>query len=122
MEILARYATRSEAEERAAFLRARGIATHITDATSLRLNTAHYGQHRALLWGLLEPQFEDARALLEDPDHEVANPLTETQMTKIESAGVTRARDTVFRYTMGIGLGLAVVLLAVAWVYAMWGA
>lgn len=122
MEILARYATRSEAEERAAFLRARGIATHITDATSLRLNAAHYGQHRALLWGLLEPQFEDARALLEDPDHEVANPLTETQMTEIESAGVTRARDTVFRYTMGIGLGLVVVLLAVAWVYAMWGA
>lgn len=110
MDMIGKYPSRSQAEERAAFLRSRGIATHVTDLTSLRFNAAHQGQFRAAVWALLEPQFEDARALLEDPDHKVKNPLSAEEMAHLESEGQVQAMDALFRATMTVGIVLALVL------------
>lgn len=109
MEILARYATRSEAEERAAFLKSRGVASYVTDVSSLRHNAAHRGNDRAFLWCLLADQFEDATALLDNPDYAVSRPLTEDQMRELESDGPKQARATILKYTLMAG---AVALVA----------
>lgn len=98
MQMVAKYPTRSEAEERAAFLRSRGIATHVTDMTSLRLNLAHQGRYRAALWAVLPEQTEDAAALLEDPDHQAATALNEHEFQRLESEGADAARRTMIRW------------------------
>lgn len=121
MEMIGKYASRSQAEERAAFLRSRGIATHVTDMSSLRLNLAHQGQYRAAVWAMLEPQFDDARALLEDPDHRVSSPLTSAQMEDLETQGAAQALDTVFRTTMLVGVAVVLALLASGAAWMIWG-
>lgn len=117
MRMIEKYQSRSEADERAAFLRSRGIATHVTDMTSLRLNLAHQGRFRAGLWVLLEEHYEDAAQLLEDPDHTVANPLSEEEMERLETEGAAGAQQTMMTWLLLIGAGLA----AVAFLVVMMG-
>jgi hypothetical protein len=107
MQMIAKYASRSEAEERAAFLRSRGIATHVSDMTSLRLNLAHQGQFRAALWAVLPEQAEDAAALLEDPEHAAETALNEHEFLLLESEGAKAARRAMIRWML-----ITVVVLA----------
>lgn len=116
MKRLARYATQSEAEERAAFLQSRGIPTHISDASGLRHIAPLRGNDRSILWCLLADQHEDALALLDNPEHEVGNPLTQAQMHEIETRGADRARTTILRYVLILGA-----FLVVAWILVITG-
>lgn len=109
MRMIAKYETRSEAQERAAFLQAHGIATHISDMTALRLNLAHQGRFRAGLWVLFEGQYDDALGLLEDPDHEVSNPLSVDQMQHLESEGQAAVRQTLIKWSLIVLGALAAV-------------
>ncbi len=111
MRMVARYATRSEAMERAAFLQDNGIATHISDMTSMRPNLAHQGQFRAGLWVVLESQYEDALALLENPGHVVQTALGAEQLDALETEGAAQARATLLRWLIVVAVGLG----AVAW-------
>ncbi len=110
MRMIAKYASRSEAQERAAFLQAHGIATHVSDMTSMRLNLAHQGQFRAGLWVILEAQYDDALGLLDDPDHDISNPLSVDQMAHLETQGAEQARRTLIKWLLitAVGLGAAV--------------
>lgn len=107
MQMIAKYASRSEAEERAAFLRSRGIAAHVSDMTSLRLNLAHQGRFRAALWAVLTEQAEDAAALLEDPEHLATTALNEHEFERLEDEGADAARRTLIRWLTITALGLA---------------
>lgn len=107
MQMIAKYASRSEAEERAAFLRSRGIATHVTDMTSLRLNLAHQGQFRAAVWAVLPEQADDALALLEDPEHLAGTALNDHEFQQLEGAGADAARRSMIRWLIITALGLA---------------
>ncbi len=113
MRLIARYASRTEAEERAAFLRSRGIATHVTNMASMRLNLAHQGRYRAGLWALLEPQYEDAEALLDNPDHDVEQPLSEGQMAELETEGEADARRVLIKWLLITVVALGAVAAAV---------
>lgn len=113
MEMIAKYASRSQAEERAAFLRSRGIATHVSDMTSLRLNLAHQGQFRAALWAVLPEQAEDAAALLADPEHTAETALNEHEFQRLESEGTEAARRTMIRWLLITVVGLAGLAAAV---------
>jgi hypothetical protein len=115
MEMIAKYASRSEAEERAAFLRSRGIAVHVSDMTSLRLNLAHQGRYRAALWAVLPNQAEDAVALLEDPDHLAASALDDHEFRRLEGEGAEAARRTMIRWLTVTALGLAGLAGLMAW-------
>jgi len=108
MQMIARYATRPEAEERAAFLRSRGIATHVTDMTSLRLNLAHQGRYRAAVWAVLPEQAGDAAALLENPDHRAASALNEHEFKRLEQEGAAAARGAMIRWLLVAAAVLAV--------------
>ncbi len=109
MRLLAKYETRSEADERAAFLKSCGIATHVTDMVSMRPNLAHQGQFRAGLWVVLEDQFRDATGLLENPDFEVQNSLSVDQMAHMENEGTTEARKTLLKWLLVTAVGLAAI-------------
>jgi hypothetical protein len=114
MRLIARYESRTEAEERAAFLRSRGIATHVTNMTSLRPNLAHQGRFRAGLWAMLEPQYADAEALLENPDHEVERPLSEAQMGQMDTEGEAHARRTLIKWLVITAVALGALAAIVA--------
>lgn len=115
MRILARYATRSEAEERAAFLRAHGIVPHITNTASfLRTLGLRRDRSQAALWVMIDAQHEDAEALLADPDHEVRAGLAPEELEALEAEGTLRAQRLLFRGTLGLAAALiAVVALLV---------
>lgn len=107
MQMLAKYASRSQAEERAAFLRSRGIAAHVSDMTSLRFNLAHKGRFRAALWAVLAEQAEDAAALLEDPEHQATTALDKQEFQRLEGEGADAARRTLIGWLTITALGLA---------------
>jgi len=107
MQMIARYASRSQAEERAAFLRSRGIAVHVSDMTSLRFNLAHKGRFRAALWAVLSEQAKDAAALLEDPEHSATTALDEHQFQRLEGEGADAARRTLIGWLTITALVLA---------------
>lgn len=107
MKMIARYASHSEAEERGAFLRSRGIATHVSDMTSLRLNLAHQGKYRAALWAVLPEQTEDAARLLEDPGHRATTALNKHEFQLLEGEGSAAARRMLIRWLLVTAVGLA---------------
>lgn len=113
MKLISRYESRSDAEERATFLRSRGIATHVTDMHSMRLNLAHQGRFRAGLWVLLEDQLDDAAKLLDNPDHEVVHPLSDEEMHEMETTGAAHARRTLVKWLLITAVGLIAALVLV---------
>jgi len=113
VRMVAKYESRSEADERAAFLQAHGIATHVSDMVSMRPNLAHQGRFRAGLWVILEAQYDDAVGLLEDPDHEVENPLSVDQLQHMETEGAAQARRTLIKWSVMIAVGLGLVAGAI---------
>ncbi|MGY6587330.1 MAG: hypothetical protein ACXIUB_03475 [Wenzhouxiangella sp.] len=104
-----RYASRSEAMERAAFLQANGIATHVSDMTAMRLNLAHQGRFRAGLWVVFEDQYQDAAALLANPDHRVEKALSPEEMQHIQSGGEAEVRTILLKWSVITLVGLAAI-------------
>jgi len=102
VKLLQRYESMSEAHERAAFLRSRGIAAHVEGTTALRPAIAHKSLYNAALWSVLDHQHDDAQALLENPDHVVTDPLDSGEMDTLEDEGGTLARATIIRWSLGI--------------------
>jgi len=115
VRLIARYPTLSEAEERAAFLRSRGIATHVSDTPSLRPSLAHKGRDRAALWAVLADQADDALKLLENPEQPVASALDEGEMQQLETEGAAQAQRALLRGLIWTLAGLGGVLALVLW-------
>lgn len=114
MRLIARYSSVPEAEERAAFLRSRGIATHVSELTTLRPGLAHRDGARAAVWAVLGSQYEDARLLLQDPDHQPDHALDEKGMHELETEGSARARQSLIRgllLTLAALVGVLVMVL-----------
>lgn len=102
MKLLERYESMTEAQERAAFLRSRGIAAHVESTSALRPAGAHKSLYSAALWSVLEHQHDDAAALLENPDHVVNDPLDSGEMDELQEEGGHRARATIIRWSLGL--------------------
>ncbi len=114
MRLIARYPSLSAAEERAAFLRSRGIATHVSELTVLKPGLSGGQVDRAALWAVLAGQYEDARQLLENADHRPANALDEQDMHTFQEEGAVQARRQMIRglvITLAVLLGLLAVVL-----------
>lgn len=112
MRLIARYPSLSAAEERAAFLRSRGIATHVSELSMLKPSACGGQVDRAALWAVLAPQYEDARSLLENADYQPSHALDEGAMQNFQVEGQAAARRLMIR---GLLVTLAVLgaLLAV---------
>lgn len=112
MRLIARYPSLSAAEERAAFLRSRGIATHVSELTVLKPGLGRGEADRAALWAVLAAQYEDAQQLLENADHRPANALDEGGMQTLQEQGPIQARRLMIRGLL-LTLAVLVALLAV---------
>ncbi|TVS14338.1 MAG: hypothetical protein EA417_15375 [Gammaproteobacteria bacterium] len=116
MHIVARYPTRSEAEERAAFLRAHGIVPHVTNTSSLlRAIGLRRDRSQAALWVMIDTQFDDAAALLADPDHEVHEALSPEALAELEAEGAKRAQQLLFKGMMLLAGSLIALFVVLAW-------
>ncbi len=113
MRLLARFETRTEAAERAAFLRAHGIATHLADVTLPRMHRVQGGKAAHSLWVLFESQYDDALALLKNPDHPVEQRLSKAQMNILETEGAEQVRRTLIRWSLIVLAVLGAAALAV---------
>lgn len=100
MRLIARYPSLSAAEERAAFLRSCGIATHVSEMTVLKPGLARGQVDRAALWAVLDGQHEDALKLLENADHEPATALSERDMKTLQEEGPAQAQRALIRGLM----------------------
>lgn len=116
MRILARYPNRSEAEERAAFLRAHGIVPHVSNTTSLlRAVGLRKDRSQAALWAVIDTQHADALALLADPDHEIDTELDPEQLAQLEAEGSAAAEGLLFRGMMLLAGGLMAIFAILAY-------
>ncbi|AKS41567.1 hypothetical protein [Wenzhouxiangella marina] len=112
MKLLERYEFAEEAQERAAFLRSRGIAAHVESLTALRPAAAHRNLYHAALWAILDHQADDAEALLKDPDHLVRDPLDEREMNELIEVGGDQARRTMIKWGLIALAGLLALAMA----------
>ncbi len=79
MQLLETYISAEEASKAQQMLKNKGVLTRLYDAKSHKNSTG------ITLWAVLENQYEDAEALLNDKRHIVKFPLTVDEMAKLES-------------------------------------
>ena len=85
MKLLFTTTDKREAAAKTEFLRRHGIAVHLSDSytRSLAGSAAFRGDQQSV-WVVLEEQFPDAKALMEDPNYEVRVALSESELAEIE--------------------------------------
>jgi len=97
---------------RSALLEARGIPTHLDEV-------AHVGVVPQHLYIMLDQQFADARAVLEDEAHEVADPVYPEDMEALAPEFQEQARETGNQALNRLAIGIVALFLAVvliAWI------
>ena len=70
--------------EKSSFLRSKGILTSTSGVNAAQIG--YPAQSEIVLWVVINEQYEDAIACLNNENHEVENPLSQEQMAELESA------------------------------------
>ena len=86
MKILTDFTSVIDAEQCALDFRQKGILLHVASADSVR-NNLESGAFKATVWVVVDDQYNDARELLNSPDHEPGLALSEEEMVRLEQAG-----------------------------------
>ena len=84
MKLVTEYETESEADIASMRLEQKGIATFVSSRRTMNIPLGAIGMPTVGLWVVLDDQFDDANALLFDPDHEVAHALSFDEIQKIK--------------------------------------
>lgn len=84
MKHLRKYNDLYEAQSAASRLRAFGVLTFVSNEYS-RTHSFITGAFSVDLWVVLDTQYSDAMALLDDEDHIVENPMSEETMLRLEA-------------------------------------
>ena len=85
MKLLTEYETTSEADSASLRLELKGIATFVSSRNTLGFPPGTIGPPGIGLWVVVDDQYEDAMALLLDPDHTVSNALTPEEIETIRN-------------------------------------
>ena len=118
MKLLTQYETDSEADSVSARLEDKGIATYVSSRNALGFPGWSTGPAMVGLWVLIDEQYEDAMALLYDPEHTVSNPLS---MPDILAAHASVRSGDLSAALTALGWMSAVLLLFVAVVFLITG-
>ncbi|MFG6179322.1 putative signal transducing protein [Halomonas sp. THAF12] len=86
MRLIRQYEDVMQAQDAASRLRREGIPTHISSRHSHVASGVVTGALKVGLWILLDSQYHDACAFLEDADHRVTTGLPEEELVRLESA------------------------------------
>lgn len=92
------------------FLRTKGILTQIS--VSRRGANASNG-----LWVVIDNQYDDALACLENPDHQVVNLLDESEMQELESIAAQQYSKSISIFLVKAFLAIFAFILVVAIIY-----
>ena len=88
MKLLEKFTSIGDAYEREGRLRSEGILTHLSSKKSHMLDSIKTGALHVGVWVVLENQWTDAKALMENAEHVVKKPLSEEKMREIETTVV----------------------------------
>jgi hypothetical protein len=98
MPIIAYYPDHAEARNAFNLLESRGVPTYLKNVGN------RVWRHRTALVVLFPEQVEDAVALLQDPDHEVRNPVDMELFRQVEASG--ESWDVMLKWLVFVLLGL----------------
>ncbi len=85
MKLLTEFETASEADTASLRLEHKGIATFVSSRHHLGFPIGSIGPPGIGLWVVLDAQYDDAMALLLDPDHTVTNALPPEEIENIRN-------------------------------------
>ncbi len=115
MKLLTQYETESEADVASIRLEQKGIATFVSSRRPMGFPLGTIGPPMIALWVVLDDQFDDATALLFNPDHTVVHALSpdeiETIKNGIQGGDQSAALGALGWLGTGIFLFVAVVYL-----------
>ena len=100
MQLLRKYTSLIDAQQAAMNLRSCGIATHIAGKESFRAAPMFSGAFYVGLWVVLDHQYDDALALLDDPEHPVRDPLPEEDIAVLEADFNGEVSNRAFTFIM----------------------
>ena len=99
MKLLTEYESSSEADNASLRLETKGIATYVSNRHAGEFTFGMGGPIGVGLWVVLDNQYEDAMALLINPDHSVTNALSPGEIEiirkDIHSADGSRTFETI---------------------------
>lgn len=103
-----------EANRLVDFYKSKGVLAFISNKNISNLYPEQ-GEFKVGIWIVADNQFNDAVALLSDPDHSVEHPLTQEQMALLnKQLTISYAAAVKMGVRVGIYVVLAVVALAIA--------
>ena len=85
MKLLTEYESESEADIASIRLEQKGVATFVSSRRTFNFPLVAIGVPTVGLWVVLDDQFDDANALLFNPDHEVTHALSFDEIQKIKA-------------------------------------
>ena len=116
MKLVSKFSSAVDAEQASDLLEANGIAAYISFKRSNRLGTYFTGAFHVGLWVVLDRHLQDAKRLLSDPDHKVAEPLSELELIEIKSSVHSGDMSQILRFLFQLLMWAALLAAVVAFV------
>jgi hypothetical protein len=116
MKLITRSSDKLYIAEKSTFLRSKGILTSLSGENAAQIG---YPANSELgLWVVINEQYEDAIACLNNENHEVKNPLSPEQMLELEVATANSLRAAIDSFGSKLALFLVVAFIVGFLVYA----
>jgi hypothetical protein len=113
MKLLEEFTSLSDAETLSERLREKGILTHVSSVHSKQLGALVTGAVKVGVWVVLNEQVHDAKALLKNRHHNVANPLTEKDMEALDSKAANQISRTANTVLNKLAIAVATMIMLV---------
>lgn len=110
MQLIEQYADLIQAEDAAMLLRKHGILTHISSKNSFVMSGYVTGAFKVGLWAVLDSQYPDACAFLNDQGHEITTGLSEAELLRLEASGKENAFNLFNKLLCYLGLAVLSVI------------
>lgn len=121
MKLLEKFTSIDDAYELEGCLRSEGILTHLSSKNSHMLDSIKTGALHVGVWVVLENQWADAKALLENAEHVVKNPLSEEKMREIEATIVEEQSQSISKFFKKLAVWFLGGLLLLIIAYVIYG-
>ncbi len=114
MQLIARYEDALEAEDVAARLEHAGILAYVSSVNSHLFGRIQTGALKVGLWIVLEHQYEDALAYLQDEEHDITTALSAQEIEELRSRTQSASYDF-FNRVLIYAAGFILVAGAALW-------
>ncbi|MBE9516436.1 MAG: DUF2007 domain-containing protein [Proteobacteria bacterium] len=121
MKLLEQFSSINDAHELHEHLRSNGILSHLSSKNSYMLSGAKTGALRVGVWVVLDKQWSDAKALMGNTNHKVIYPLSEEEMSEMETNAAHQQSQIVANYFTRLAAWFFGLLLSLIIVYVIYG-